>query len=103
MASGKNFEIIFVSADEDEDGALKYFSEMPWKMLSYAERDTEAALSKKYEVRGIPSLIIIDENGELITSEGREAIMSVPFDKLRSFEEEKKSAALKEEVRNWKC
>jgi nucleoredoxin len=96
LAAGKNFEIIFVSGDEDEDGALRYFSEMPWKMLSYAERDTEAALSKKYEVRGIPSLIIIDENGELITSEGREAIMSVPFDKLRSFEEEKKSAALKE-------
>lgn len=96
LAAGHNFEIIFVSADENEEGALKYFSEMPWKILSYAERDIESALSKKFDVRGIPTLVIIGEDGDLITSEGREAIMSVPFEKLHSFEEEKKAAAAKE-------
>lgn len=95
LAAGHNFEIIFVSGDEDEEAALKYFSGMPWKMLSYANRDIETALSEKYEVNGIPSLVIIDSDG-LITSEGREAIMNVSFEKLRSFEEEKKAAALKE-------
>ena len=38
---------------------------------------------------GIPSLVLVDDDG-LITLDGREAIMSTVFEKLKTFEEEKK-------------
>lgn len=31
--SGGEFEIVYISSDSDEDGFLKYFSTMPWKVL----------------------------------------------------------------------
>ena len=52
---------------------------MPWKALPYSDRDTKAALSKKYKVRGIPTFVVVDaKTGETITTEGREAVGSDP-------------------------
>jgi nucleoredoxin len=42
------------------------------------KRDVKDALSKKYKVNGIPSLVIVDAEGETITKEGRDAISSDP-------------------------
>ena len=44
---------------------------MPWYALPFSERQTKDALSAKYGVRGIPSLVVLDGNGELVTTEGR--------------------------------
>jgi len=86
IAAGNNLEIIFISADEDEDSALSYFSAMPWKMIAFSDRENESLLSAELGINGIPALVLIDEEGSLITKNGREAIMTVPFDKLREFE-----------------
>jgi nucleoredoxin len=76
VAAGKSFEIVFVSSDREESAFEEYFGEQPWLALPYAERKLKAALSKKFKVSGIPSLIILDgETGELITKDGREAVM----------------------------
>jgi len=74
QAAGKNFEIVFVSSDRDEDSFKEYFNDMPWLALPYEERDMKAKLSKKYKVSGIPSLIILDESGKVITTDGRSAV-----------------------------
>lgn len=37
-----------------------------------------AALSSRFEVQGIPSLIIIDPNGEVVTTNGRAGVMGDP-------------------------
>jgi len=42
--------------------------------LPFEHRDLKATLSKKYKVSGIPSLVLLDSNGELITKEGREKV-----------------------------
>ena len=79
VAAGKSFEIVFVSSDREEPDFDSYFGEQPWLALPYAERKLKAALGKKYEVSGIPSLIILDgETGEVITKDGREAVMEDP-------------------------
>ena len=80
---GKKFEIVFISSDRDENSALEYFSEMPWKMLSYSHRETKSTLGELFEIRGIPSLILFDENAEVITTEGRQDLFEVPFDKIK--------------------
>jgi nucleoredoxin len=68
------FEIIFISSDKNEGEFNEYRHEMPWISLPFADRDRKAALSKKYGVRGIPSLVLLDSNGNTITTEGRSAV-----------------------------
>jgi len=76
---GKGLEVVFVSSDRDQEAFAEYFGEMPWLALPYAAREAKEALSRKYKVRGIPSLVIVDaETGETITTEGREAVSKDP-------------------------
>jgi nucleoredoxin len=78
--AGKPFEIIFVSSDRDEASFDEYFNSMPWLALDPADgKDArKAELSSHFEVDGIPTLVILDENHKIITSEGRGAVSSDP-------------------------
>ena len=69
---GKPFEIVFVSSDQSKGEMYGYMKEMdmPWLALPFGD-DHKQTLSEKYGVRGIPKLVIIDSNGELITGNGR--------------------------------
>jgi len=71
---GKNFEIVFVSSDRSQEDFDEYFGEMPWKALPFSDRDKKAALSKKYKVQGIPSLIILNPDGSTLNAKGTEAV-----------------------------
>lgn len=73
IAAGKSFEVVFVSADNNTTAAAAYFSEMPWTMLDYSDRDLESKLAREFDVSGIPSLVLIDrdESGEVLTTDGR--------------------------------
>lgn len=75
---GKGLEVVFVSSDQDEKQFNDYYGEQPWTALPYSERDLKASLSKKYKVAGIPSLVILDDEGEIITKEGRGAVSEDP-------------------------
>jgi nucleoredoxin len=75
-AAGKPFEIVFISSDSDENAFDGYYGEHPWVALPYAERDKKAQLSAKYKVRGIPTLVLLDESGATITQDGRHVAMS---------------------------
>lgn len=75
-SAGKNFEVVFASSDRDESSFDEYRGEMPWLSLPYANRAAKSALSSKYKVSGIPTLVILDEKGEVITKEGRGAVTS---------------------------
>jgi nucleoredoxin len=74
----KGLEIVFVSSDKDEAAFKEYFGEMPWLALPYDQRELKESLSKKYKVRGIPSFVILDAEGNTITTDGRSEIMSDP-------------------------
>jgi len=76
QAAGEAFEVVFISADSNEEQFNDYFGSMPWLALPFSEQDINAQLSVKYGVRGIPALIILGPDGELITKEGRGAIMA---------------------------
>jgi nucleoredoxin len=92
VAAGQNLEIIFVSADRSEKDALGYFAEQPWKMLSFDQEDANGALNDLFEVNGIPHLVLLDENLELITQEGIELIMTIQdFSRIKHFEEDKQA------------
>jgi nucleoredoxin len=44
---------------------------MPWTALPFEDRDRKNAISTKFGIRGIPSLLIFDVDGTLITADGR--------------------------------
>lgn len=75
---GKNFEIVFVSSDRDNGSFAEYFSEMPWLALPFADRDRKQKLSQQFRVTGIPCLVILGPDGQLITSEGVEDVSNDP-------------------------
>lgn len=76
IALGKPFEVVFVSSDRDPEAFADYFKEMPWLAMPFDERDRKAKLGKKYNVSGIPCLVVVDgETGETITTDGRAAVM----------------------------
>eukprot|EP00386_Alphamonas_edax_P013173 GDKI01040778.1.p1 GENE.GDKI01040778.1~~GDKI01040778.1.p1 ORF type:complete len:449 (-),score=161.32 GDKI01040778.1:365-1633(-) len=77
VAAGKNFEVVFVSSDKDQGSFDEYYGEMPWLALPFADRDRKNELSKKFKVSGIPSFVIVDENGT-ITTQGRAQIAQDP-------------------------
>jgi len=92
-ASGKSFEIVFISSDRSAAEAEEYYQEQPWAILDYSHRDTKQLIAEAYGVRGIPTLIILDGlTGALISTEGRELFMSVEFDEIKTIAEEKAKA-----------
>jgi nucleoredoxin len=74
----KGLEIIFVSSDRDEDAFQNYSGEMPWLALDFSDRKTKEQLSKHFDIRGIPSLVIVGPDGETITTDGRSVISADP-------------------------
>merc|ERR1719343_22423 len=74
----KGMEVVFVSSDHSAEDFDKYYHDMPWLALPYEDRDQKSALSKKFKVKGIPSLIILDQDGSVITTDGRSKVMADP-------------------------
>ena len=70
-AKDKNVEVVFVSSDQNETGFREYFASMPWLALPFEDRAAKDRLSEKFGVRGIPTLVVLDGTGNLVTLEGR--------------------------------
>ncbi len=78
-AGDKPFEIIFISSDRDHKQFDSYFAEMPWLALPFGQVDLKEKLSQKFEVSGIPTLVLLDANtGAVITADGRAALSKDP-------------------------
>jgi nucleoredoxin len=74
------FEIVWVSRCRDMDSYGQYFTHMNWLAMPPEEAMGQRGqmLSDKYKVKGIPSLVLLDEVGNVITVDGRNKI---PADK----------------------
>ena len=61
----KGLEVVGVSLDQDEGALADYLAEnqIPWETLA---GDGVQELAKKYGVRGIPSLMLVDKQGKII-------------------------------------
>uniref|UniRef100_A0A8C5QRN0 Nucleoredoxin n=1 Tax=Leptobrachium leishanense TaxID=445787 RepID=A0A8C5QRN0_9ANUR len=73
--SGQKFEIVLVSADRSEESFKQYFSEMPWLAVPYSDEARRSRLNRLYGIQGIPNLIILDPNGEVLTRQGRVEVL----------------------------
>ena len=72
VAKKKNIEIVFVSSDRNDEAMKSYMKsyKMPWLAIPFNEKSRNA-FGKEMQVRGIPTLIVFDENGKMITNTAR--------------------------------
>jgi len=69
-----DIEIIYISSDKTNNEFNEYWEEMTFSALPYIDREKKEELIKLYEVKQIPALIFINNNGELITKDGKKII-----------------------------
>ena len=82
----EDFEVIFVSSDKSPDAQMDYMKEMKMKWYTLPHRSEEAnKLSKKYGVSGIPALIIVSPEGEIISKNGRSEVGSNPKGAIKNW------------------
>ncbi len=79
----KNFEIVFVTSDRDEQAMFEYMNEIPMNWLALPYGDSRIAeLKQKYGVRGIPTLVFVDADGKTISMDGRMLVMEEGVDAI---------------------
>ncbi len=89
----KDFEIVFVSLDNSEREKRKYIKQMDMKWLSIPGAQSKEAdsLAQQFEIRGIPSLIILAPDGSVVTPHGREDVMMSSETALSKWKEKAKN------------
>mmetsp|Transcript_35320 Transcript_35320/g.40806 ORF Transcript_35320/g.40806 Transcript_35320/m.40806 type:complete len:113 (+) Transcript_35320:1-339(+) len=75
----KLLEIIFVSYDGNEAAFERNFSEMPWLALNYTDSRNKL-YKQQFGVTGIPTLVILNKSGEVVTYTGRDDVQSLRDD-----------------------
>ena len=69
---GLKFEVIFCSQDGDEKAFQRNFADMPWAAVNYALDQRRSTLQQKFGIMAIPTLIILDKEGRIISYDGRQ-------------------------------
>ena len=65
---------MFVSSDGDKDDFDRYHGKIPWLAFPSEDRDKKKELSAKFGVSGIPILVILNLDGDLITENGHNVV-----------------------------
>ncbi|KAF8410373.1 hypothetical protein HHK36_002901 [Tetracentron sinense] len=92
--NGIGFEVVFVSSDEDSEAFNSYRACMPWLAIPFSDLATKKALNQRFDIEGIPCLIILQPNDNATLREGveliyRYGVRAFPFTKERLEELEK--------------
>jgi len=68
--AGSKIEIIFLSSDRDQVSWQEYYATMPWKAVPY-KSPLKENLGSRFNVEGIPTLILLNKDLKLISRNGR--------------------------------
>ena len=60
------------------DSYSHYISLMPWLAVPYEDSATRTELTTLYGIQGIPSLVLLNPDGSVITEDGRGEINDDP-------------------------
>jgi nucleoredoxin len=83
----EKFQVVFVSSDRSAKDKETYMTElkMLWPSVPYGAASV-AALKAQFEVKGIPTLVILAPDGKTITTKGRADVLSSPDTALATWE-----------------
>jgi nucleoredoxin len=85
----EGFEIVFVSLDHSAGEKATYIREMKmnWLTVPGASSKEARALADRFQVNGIPMLVILAPDGSVVTPNGREDVMVSADTALRTWKE----------------
>ena len=71
-SASDKFEVVFVSSDHSPKAQQKYMKDykMNWLAVPH-DSPLREQLQQRYDIQSLPSLVIINDQGGLITSDGR--------------------------------
>jgi nucleoredoxin len=72
----RRVEMVFCSIDGNNDAFERNFKDMPFKAIPYTEEQRIQNLKQKFSINGIPTLVILDRQGEVVSYEGRTDIQN---------------------------
>lgn len=78
-AAPAELAVIFVSGDRDEASFSQYYGTMPWLAVPFSAVQRQS-LGMSFGVKGIPSLVVLNAQGQVITTTGREDVTQCNFD-----------------------
>jgi len=76
--SPASVEVLFISADKSEEEYQKYANTMPWLSIDYRDQVLIDALRTRYYVEGIPAVVVVSRDGELIHENAVDKLMRDP-------------------------
>lgn len=93
---GAQFEVVFVSSDEDNDAYNNYRANMPWLAIPFTDLESKKSLNRQFDIEGIPSLVVLQPDGNDNTGQRdgveliyRYGVRAFPFTERRLEELEK--------------
>ena len=76
-ARGVAFEVLFVSADQDEGAFDAYRAAMPWPTVPFGDAARRDALRRNMDVKGYPTLTLVDAaTGAVICADARKKLLA---------------------------
>ncbi len=66
----KNMEIVFVTRDHTDSQFADYYKKMPWIAIPFWDKYRINRICLGFAVSRIPTLLIFDNNGNLLTRDG---------------------------------
>ncbi|KAJ6819685.1 putative nucleoredoxin 2 isoform X1 [Iris pallida] len=73
-SEGRKFEVVFVSSDEDQASFDRFRGGMPWPAIPFGDLRSKRSLTRRFQIEGIPSLVILGPDGGLVCSDGVELV-----------------------------
>ena len=70
-ADHTKIEIIFCSIDGNEAAFERNYGEMPFCAVPYSDEQRIQNLKQRFGINGIPTLVVLDKQGEMVSFEGR--------------------------------
>ncbi|KAL3368418.1 hypothetical protein AABB24_009328 [Solanum stoloniferum] len=102
-----DFEVVFLTADMDDESFKEYFSKMPWLAVPFSDSETRKHLNELFAVRGIPHLVILDASGKVETNSGVKIIVEhgvegYPFtqERLNELKEQEETAKREQSLKS---
>merc|ERR1712110_882490 len=71
-AAERDIEVVFVSFDHDQDMFNGYYEYMPWLAVPFTDEGLRTELATRYNVDGLPALVILDASGNVVHEDGRD-------------------------------
>ena len=66
----KQLEVIFCSSDGNEDAFVRNYNDMEWFAIDFNDQARKQSLSQLYGIMELPTLVILDRNGRVISLTG---------------------------------